>query len=106
MRARVPEASEDLATQVASAVQRLRSLDVQKPPGVAEAIDWVHAAQLLGLESLDEEGVELTLGSVLKYREDHDVARAASLRWIADPARAAKEAAADMTAAATETDAG
>ncbi len=106
VRARVPEASEDLATQVASAVQRLRSLDVQKPPGVAEAIDWVHAAQLLGLESLDEEGVELTLGSVLKYREDHDVARAASLRWIADPARAAKEAAADMTAAATETDAG
>ena len=43
---------------------------------------------------------------MLKYREDHDVARAASLRWIADPARAAKEAAADMTAAATETDAG
>ena len=36
--------------QVAGAVQRLRSLDVQKPPGVAEAIDWVHAAQLLGLE--------------------------------------------------------
>jgi MoxR-like ATPase len=105
VRARVPEASQDLATQVASAVQRLRSLDVQKPPGVAEAIDWVHAAQLLGLESLDEDGVELTLGSVLKYREDHDVARAASLRWIADPARAAKEAAADMTAAATETDA-
>ncbi len=44
VRARVPEASADLATQVAGAVQRLRSLDVQKPPGVAEAIDWVHAA--------------------------------------------------------------
>ena len=96
VRARVPDATEALATQVAAAVQRLRSLDVQKPPGVAEAIDWVHAAQLLGLETLDENGVELTLGSVLKYREDHDVARAASLRWIADPARAAREATADL----------
>jgi len=99
VRARVPEASADLATEVAGAVQRLRSLDVQKPPGVAEAIDWVHAASLLGLDHLDEDGVEMTLGSVLKYREDHDVARAATLRWIADPARALTQAADDMTAA-------
>jgi MoxR-like ATPase len=96
VRARVPDASPELAEQVAGAVQRLRSLDVQKPPGVAEAIDWVHAAQLMGLDSLDEDSVELTLGSVLKYREDHDVARAASLRWIADPVRAARQAAGDM----------
>jgi MoxR-like ATPase len=101
VRARVPEASPELAEQVAGAVQRLRSLDVQKPPGVAEAIDWVHAAQLLGLDSLDEQGVELTLGSVLKYREDHDVARAASLRWIADPVRAARESVDDMRRAAS-----
>ena len=99
VRARVPEASAELATEVAGAVQRLRSLDVQKPPGVAEAIDWVHAASLLGLDHLDEDGVEMTLGSVLKYREDHDVARAATLRWIADPARALTQAADDMTAA-------
>ena len=96
VRARVPEASVDLATEIASAVARLRSLDVQKPPGVAEAIDWVHAANLLGLDHLDEDGVELTLGSVLKYREDHEVARAATLRWIADPARALKQAADDV----------
>ena len=100
VRARVPEASEALATQVAGAVQRLRSLDVQKPPGVAEAIDWVHAAQLLGIEELDEEAVGLTLGSVLKYREDHDVARAATLRWIADPVRSAKQSVDDLRAAA------
>ena len=100
VRARVPEASADLATEVAGAVQRLRSLDVQKPPGVAEAIDWVHAANLLGLDHLDEEGVELTLGSVLKYREDHEVARAATLRWIADPARALSQATDDLSAAA------
>jgi hypothetical protein len=76
VRARVPEADVLLADQVAGAVQRLRSLDIQKPPGVAEAIDWVHAATLLGLTSLDEMGVGRTLGSVLKYREDYDVAQA------------------------------
>jgi MoxR-like ATPase len=100
VRARVPEASIELATQVAGAVQRLRSLDVQKPPGVAEAIDWVHAAHLLGLDQLDEDGIEATLGSVLKYREDHDVARSATLRWIADPARALAQATEDLSAPA------
>jgi len=83
VRARVPEASHGLADQVATAVQRLRSLDIQKPPGVAEAIDWVHAAALMGLATLDEAAVEQTLGSVLKYREDHDVARAEGLGWVA-----------------------
>jgi MoxR-like ATPase len=82
VRARVPEASPELAAQVAGAVQRLRSLDIQKPPGVAEAIDWVHAATLMGLSSLDEAAVDATLGSVLKYREDHDVARAQGLAWV------------------------
>ena len=80
---RVPAASAQLAAQVAGAVQRLRSLDVQKPPGVAEAIDWVHAASLLGIRSLDAQGVEETLGSVLKYREDQDEARTAGLSWVA-----------------------
>jgi hypothetical protein len=60
---------------------------------VAEAIDWVHAAQLLGIDRLDEDGIEATLGSVLKYREDHDVARAATLRWVADATRSAQESA-------------
>ena len=80
---RVPAASAQLAAQVAGAVQRLRSLDVQKPPGVAEAIDWVHAASLLGITTLDAQGVGETLGSVLKYREDQDEARAAGLSWVA-----------------------
>jgi MoxR-like ATPase len=104
VRARVPEASADLATQVAGAVQRLRGLDVQKPPGVAEAIDWVHAASLLGLTSLDADGVDRTLGSVLKYREDHDVARAAGLAWIADPVRAAHDSARSMSEAGGTTE--
>jgi len=84
VRVRVPEASVALATQVAEAVDRLRGLDVQKPPGIAEAIDWLRAAALLGLTSLDESGVERTLSSVLKYREDQDVARAEGLAWVAN----------------------
>jgi hypothetical protein len=52
---------------------------VQKPPGIAEAIDWLAALDLLGVAELDEPAVQRTLGSVLKYREDQDVVRAAGL---------------------------
>jgi MoxR-like ATPase len=83
VRLRVPDAPPELTEQVASAIQRLRGIDVQKPPGVAEAIDWVHAAMLLGIRALDAEAVDQTLGSVLKYREDQDVARAEGLAWVA-----------------------
>jgi hypothetical protein len=83
VRLRVPEAPAELTEQVAAAVQRLRGIDVQKPPGVAEAIDWVNAAMLLGIRALDAESVDRTLGSVLKYREDQDVARAEGLAWVA-----------------------
>lgn len=83
VRLRVPEASPELAEQIAGAVQRLRELDIQKPPGIAETIDWVHAAMLLGIRTLDANAVEQTLGSVLKYREDHDVAREEGLARVA-----------------------
>jgi MoxR-like ATPase len=83
VRLRVPEAPPELTEQVAAAVQRLRGIDVQKPPGVAEAIDWVNAAMLLGIRALDADSVDTTLGSVLKYREDQDVARAEGLAWVA-----------------------
>ena len=83
VRMRVPEADETLVSDIAAAVARLRTLDVQKPPGIAEAIDWVHAAILLGVQAFDAEAVQRTLGTVLKYREDHDVAREAGLAWVA-----------------------
>ena len=80
---RALEASKDLAEQVAAAVSRIRTLDMQKPPGVAEAIDWVNAAMLLGVSTLDASGTEQTLGSVLKYRDDQELAREQGLAWIA-----------------------
>jgi MoxR-like ATPase len=79
IRRRVPAAAGTLAVQVADAVSRMRNSDIQKPPGIAEAIDWLAALDLLGLETLDEPAMERTLGSVLKYREDQDVVRATGL---------------------------
>jgi MoxR-like ATPase len=79
VRRRVKGASETLAVQVADAVSRMRDSDVQKPPGIAEAIDWVAALNLLGIEQLDAAAVKLTLGSVLKYDEDQEVIRAAGV---------------------------
>ncbi len=61
---------EPLARQVAGAVEYLRQLGLYKPPGVAETIDWAQAIAALQKTSLDEHTVEVTLGSVLKYRED------------------------------------
>jgi MoxR-like ATPase len=79
IRRRVKGASATLAVQVADAVSRMRDSDVQKPPGIAEAIDWLAALRTLGVEALDEAALERTLGSVLKYREDQEVIRAGGL---------------------------
>jgi MoxR-like ATPase len=79
IRRRVKGASETLAVQVADAVARMRDSDVQKPPGVAEAIDWLAALSLLGVERLDVDAIDRTLGSVLKYSEDQEVIRATGL---------------------------
>jgi MoxR-like ATPase len=64
---------------LADAVSRLRDTDVQKPPGIAEAIDWLSALELLGVEALDAAVAGRTLGSVLKYEEDQELVRAAGL---------------------------
>jgi MoxR-like ATPase len=82
IRRRVRGVSESLAVQVADAVSRIRDSDVQKPPGVAEAIDWVAALELLGVEQLDAAAVGRTLGAVLKYAEDQDLVRAAGLEQL------------------------
>jgi len=87
VRRRVKDVSETLAVQVAEAVSRMRDSDIQKPPGIAEAIDWVAALNMLGIEKLDEETMDQTLGSVLKYSEDQEVVRAAGLNsLVEDPA--------------------
>jgi MoxR-like ATPase len=59
-----------LAGQLATAMSHLRDLDLFKPPGVAETIDWANALELLGAADLDSEMIEDTLGVILKYQED------------------------------------
>jgi hypothetical protein len=78
----VPGSAPGLAEEVIAALGRLRSADVQKPPGVAEGIDWVAALELLGAQRLDAAAADRTLGSVLKYREDQEVVRAAGLEVL------------------------
>ena len=76
LRVRAPQVPETLARQVAGAVARLREMDVAKRPGVAEAIDWANALAFLGVQDLDGEAADATLGAVLKDHDDLELARA------------------------------
>ena len=87
---RVPGIPERLAAQAAAFVRGLRGLELAKPPGVAETIDWAHALAALGREELDAEVVEQTLGSVLKYREDIEVVRDETLAGLVAQTRGAQ----------------
>ncbi len=72
IRLRVPEAEPVLAAAVADAVSRLREMDLAKPPGPAEAIDWARALHLVGAPPIDEDRAGGTLGWVVKNREDQE----------------------------------
>jgi MoxR-like ATPase len=72
---REPGVSEALARNVVAAVNRLRQLDLAKPPGVAETIDWARTVDLLGGTGLDSQLASDTLGAVVKERDDLDVVR-------------------------------
>jgi len=87
VRLRVPGIPERLAAEAAAFVRGLRMLDLAKPPGVAETIDWAHALAALGREEIDAEVVEQTLGSVLKYREDIEAVRDETLAGLVEEAR-------------------
>jgi MoxR-like ATPase len=89
IRLRAPEVADRLARDVAAAVEALRDLELYKPPGVAETIDWAQSLATLGADRLDERSVDATLGTILKYHEDHarvrrygleDLVRAAASR--------------------------
>jgi MoxR-like ATPase len=75
LRTRLPDVPLTLAEQVASAAHRLRGMGLLKPPGVAESLDWIRCLVELGARDLDTETAAVTLGAVLKYREDADRVR-------------------------------
>jgi MoxR-like ATPase len=68
---RVPEVPEQLAEQLVRTVRTLRALELKKAPSIAESIDWARTLVALGLETMDEETVNTTLGVVLKHASDH-----------------------------------
>ena len=72
---RAPGVSETLARKVVAAVNRLRGLELAKPPGVAETIDWVRTLEVLGHDELDAQTVEDTIGAVVKERDDLELVR-------------------------------
>ena len=75
--ARVPEAPRQLAQQIVTFTQALREVDLFKPPGMAETLDWTRALLALGTVTLDDEVVDDSLGVILKYQEDVDHVRGA-----------------------------
>ena len=72
---REPDVPEALARKVVAAVNRLRELELAKPPGVAETIDWARTVDLLGGTSLDPQLALDTLGAVVKERDDLELVR-------------------------------
>jgi MoxR-like ATPase len=82
LRTRLPEITASLARAVAVAVGRLREADLLKPPGVSESLDWARALLVLGRDRLDAQTAAVSLGAVLKYKEDTDRVLAAGLDKI------------------------
>ena len=72
---RQPQVSKMLADKVVAAVNRLRQMDLAKPPGVAETIDWARTLEFLGAETLTTESADDTLGAVVKERDDLELVR-------------------------------
>ncbi len=86
--AKVPEAPERLAREICGFTQGLREVDLFKPPGMAETLDWAQALLALGTRELHDTVVDETLGVILKYQEDVDRVRGdVAARLVARAAR-------------------
>jgi MoxR-like ATPase len=87
VRAKIPQASEQLARQITGFVQELRRVDLYKIPGVAETLDWATALVALDRQALDPGIVEETLGVILKYQDDVEKIRGENARAILERVR-------------------
>jgi len=79
---KAPDTSETLSRELAAAMHKLRNLDLFKPPGVGETIDWAKALQVLGEVRLTPGVVDATLGVIVKYEEDMQTVRAGGLEAL------------------------
>lgn len=91
LHARAPEAAETLSREVVSFVQRLRTEDLFKKPGVAETIDWAKCLLALDVVNLSPEVISDTLGAILKYQDDIQKIQGTEAKRLLDEAKAAVE---------------
>lgn len=82
VRRRVPASSGPLALQAAAVITKLRTLDLAKPPGISEAIDWVSALAVLGIDHIDATTADRTLGAIVKNRDDLELVGARGADWL------------------------
>jgi MoxR-like ATPase len=87
LHARLPEVPGALGSEVVAFVQRLRTADLTKAPGIAETLDWAAALMALGARRLDTAQVEQTLGVLLKYQEDVAAMRSGGASRILEESR-------------------
>ena len=86
---KVPGISDQLSHQVITAVQQLRQMELFKPPGVAETLDWAHALLALDTKMLDPSTIKDTLGVLLKYQDDVQLVQQDLLPLLAERSHAA-----------------
>src|SRR5207302_7613551 len=84
IRLKVPEVSERLAAAVVSAVQRIRAMELRKPPSVSESLDWARSLVILNADRLDAGLVESTLTILVKYEKDLERVRGSLDKVLAD----------------------
>ncbi|MEL6452466.1 MAG: MoxR family ATPase [Pseudomonadota bacterium] len=91
LQARAPEAAAELSREVVAFVQRLRTEDLFKKPGVAETIDWAKCLLALDIITLSPEVIADTLGAILKYQDDIQKLQGSEAKRLLDEAKAALE---------------
>jgi MoxR-like ATPase len=84
IRLKVPEIPEQLARAVVAAVQKIRAMDLRKPPSVSESLDWARSLVILNAQTLDAALVESTLTMLVKYEKDLERVRGALDKVLAD----------------------
>ncbi len=84
IRLKVPEIPADLARKVVAAVQKIRGLDLRKPPSVSESLDWARSLVILNAQTLDAEVVESTLTMLVKYEKDLERVRGSLDKVLAE----------------------
>jgi MoxR-like ATPase len=87
LNARVPAVQQVLSAQICHFMQWIREQDLYKRPGIAEMIDWADALYTLGIDDLDAEIIDSTLGCVLKYKGDIEKIQAQDKRQVLDRLR-------------------